>query len=164
MTYQSNTSALKESFIKLKTIIDDGKIRDALFAGVNQSKGLLLRRVFTKNMSATGIALGKYYSKQHKRKREKNNLLVAKKNLQFTDSLYNSIETVAVDNVRVEIRITNTDSANIARFQEIQIAAKLSGQKGNYKATPLPIFSLSDVEIEITSDACIEFIKEAMSF
>lgn len=71
------------------------------------------------------------------------------KDLQFSDSLFNSIQCVKDNQGRVVVSVVNTEDAKKVKWQEQQIGNIRAGQPANTgTATPVPIFVFSKEEFD----------------
>jgi len=85
--------------------------------------------------------------------------------LEFDGTLRRAIEVVAVNNTKAQIRITNPDSADIARWQEQQIYNLRNGLPANSKSGgAIPVFELDPDEREITKTTTRELLNQKFNF
>jgi hypothetical protein len=165
MNYNSNTKELLARLALIRATIASGAFQDALVAGLNGARGVMDLRIFNQSLDALGKDLGPYYNETYIRYRRDNGRQVGRKDLEFTGSLRYSIQTVAVNNLKAEIRITNAKDADKARKQEVQIYNLRnnlpfdaeSGQK-------VPIFELSDEERDIAITMTKELLQQKFNF
>lgn len=164
MTYKSNS---KELLVRLKLIranIAAGVFSDALVAGLNGGLGLMNRRIFNQSLAADGSSLGKY-SEAYARKRQNHGRQVGRKDLQFTGSLKAAISVVTVNNTKAQIRITDRDSANIARWQEQQVFNVRNGLPANSESGgKVRIFELNDDERDVVKTMTRELLNQKFNF
>lgn len=165
MEYKSNTKELQARIKRIRDLIAAGTFSDALTAGLNAGMGVMKRRIFNQSLAANDQNLGKYFSKGYAAKRKNAGRQISKKDLEFTGSLRRSIEVVTVNNTKAEIRITNDNDATIARHLETQTYSLLNGLPGNSPASgKLPIFELSNDELEIVRTNTRELLKQKFNF
>lgn len=148
MDYTSNTKEALARIAILRANLAAGTFSDALVAGLNAGMAVMKLRIFNQSLDATGVTLGPYYSESWERERRQKGRQVVRKDLEFTGTLRRSIEVVTVNNTRAEIRITNDDTADIARYQEQQIYA-LRNDTEPTEGVKVPIFEFSTDEAEI---------------
>lgn len=165
MEYKSNT---KEVLARLKLIranIAAGAFSDALVAGLNAGMGVMKRRIFNQSLDAQGVSLGIYFSEQYERDRRREGRQTARKDLEFEGTLRRAIEVVTVNNLKAEIRITNDEQADIARFQEQQIYNLRNGLPANEaNGNKVPIFEPSELELEIIRTTTRELLRQKFNF
>jgi len=165
MEYKSNT---KEVLARLKLIraqIAGGAFSDSLVAGLNAAMGVMKRRIFNQSLDANGTSLGPYYSEQYERDRKEAGRQVGRKDMEFTGTLRRAIEVITVNNTKAEIRITNDDSANIARWQEQQIYNLRNGLPANEASgQAVDIFILNTDEREIARTVTRDLLAQKFNF
>lgn len=165
MEYTSNTSDLLARFRQIKAALETGDFSDALVAGLNAGAAILKRRVFNQSLAADGSSLGPYYSEQYERDRVRKGRQVARKDLEFHGPLRRSIEVIAVNQTRAEVRITNAKNADIARYQEQQIANLRAGRPANEASGDrVPIFEFSPTEEEIVQTTTVALLQQKFNF
>lgn len=165
MAYQSNTQQQRERLDQLRILIQSGAVSDALVAGLNAGKAAMQRRIFNQSLAADGSSLGPYYSDQYARDRTRQGRQVANKDLEFTGTVRRSIEVVAVNNSRAEIRFTDDNSADIARWQEQQIYNLRNNLPANEASGgSVPIFTLSPLEISIVQTTTRALLNQRFQF
>lgn len=165
MEYNSNTKEVLARLKLIRATIASGVFSDSLVAGLNAAMALMKRRVFNQSLDALGESLGPYYSEQYERDRRRKGRQVAKKDLEFQGTLRRSIEVVAVNNGRAEIRFTSQDSADIGRWQEQQIYNLRTGRPANEASGGrVPIFELSDDEAEVGRTTTRELLLQKLNF
>lgn len=165
MEYKSNAKEILARLALIRATIASGAFSDALVAGLNAGMGVMKRRIFNQSLDALGNSLGPYYSEQYERDRAREGRQIARKDLEFHGTLRRSIEVVTVNNTKAEIRITNADTADIARFQEQQIFNLLNGLA--YDANSggkVPIFELSEDELDIVRTTTRTLLAEKFNF
>lgn len=165
MEYNSNTKEVLARLAIIRAQIAAGVFSDALAAGLNAGMGVMKRRIFNQSLDALGQTLGPYFDDTWVRERQRNGRQVAVKDLEFQGTLRRAIEVVTVNNLRAEIRITNDDSAKIARYQEAQIY-NLRNDLPHNAATGkfVPIFELSKDELEIVQTTTRELLAQKLDF
>lgn len=165
MEYTSNVKEVLARLALIRGQIAAGVFSDALVAGLNAGMGVMKRRIFNQSLDADGITLGPYFDEQYERKRRENGRQVGRKDLEFNGTLRRAIETVTVNNTKAEIRITNEESAKIARYQEQQIANLRNNLPGNANSGNfVRIFELSADELEITKTVTSDLIEQKFNF
>lgn len=165
MEYKSNSKELLKRLAAIKANIATGLFSDALVAGLNAGMGVLKRRIFNQSLDADGVSLGVYYSEQYERDRQRHGRQISRKDLEFDGTLRRAIEVVTVNNTKAEIRITDPDSANIARWQEQQIYNLKNNLPANSESGgKVPIFQLSDDERDIVKTTTRELINQKFNF
>lgn len=165
MEYNSNTKEVLARIALIRATIATGVFSDVLVAGLNAGMGVMKRRIFNQSLAADGTGLGPYFSEQYERDRVRAGRQITKKDLEFTGTTRRSIEVVTVNNTKAEIRITNAESADIARKQEEQIYNLRNGLP--YDATggkKVPIFELSPDERAIASTTTKELLAQKFDF
>ena len=164
MEYKSNS---KELLVRLKLIranIAAGVFSDALVAGLKGGMGAMKRRIFNQSLDANGTSLGGY-SDEYGQYRANRGRQIGRKDLQFTGSLNAAIDTVTVNNTKAQIRITDPDSANIARWQEQQIYNLRNGLPANSESGgKVPIFELNADERDIVKTMTRELLNQKFNF
>lgn len=154
--------------MRLKLIranIAAGVFSDALVAGLNAGMGLMKRRIFNQSLAADGSSMGLYYSDQYERERQRSGRQIERKDLEFHGTLRRAIEVVTVNNTKAQIRITNPDSANIARWQEQQIFNLRNNLPANsVSGGKVPVFELNDDEREVTRTTTRELLNQKFNF
>jgi hypothetical protein len=165
MDYNSNTKEVLARLALIRATIASGAFQDALVAGLNAGMGVMKLRIFNQSLDALGNSLGPYYSETYARDRRREGRQTQRKDLEFTGSLRRSIETVAVNNLKAEVRITNARDADKARKQEVQIY----NLKNNlpYDADTgqkVPIFEFSADEVEIVVTTTRELLLQKFNF
>ena len=149
----------------IRATIATGAFSDALVAGLNAGMGVMKRRIFNQSLAADGSSLGPYFSEQYARDRKRKGRQVGKKDLEFTGTLRRSIEVVAVNNTKAEIRITSAETADIARNQEVQVYNLLHGQEANANTgNKTPIFELNQDETDIVRTTTRELLAQKFDF
>ena len=165
MEYNSNTKEVLARLIYIRALIASGVFSDVLVAGLNAAMGAMKRRIFNQSLDALGNSLGPYFSEQYARDRRREGRQTARKDLEFSGTLRRSIEVVAVENNRAEIRITNPEEVDIARKQEQMIFNLLNNLPFDaYGSGKVPIFELSDLEAEIARTTTRELLAEKLNF
>lgn len=165
MAYTSNSGKVLQRIALIRANIAAGAFSDALVAGLNAGRAVMVRRIFNQSLDAEGTSLGPYFSEQYERDRQRAGRQVARKDLEFDGTLRRSIETVAVNGTRAEIRITSDREADIARWQEQQIFNLRNGHKANEETGGrVPIFELNAVEREIVQTTTRELIRQKFNF
>lgn len=161
MEHKSNIQAIQLRLGILRAQIASGVFSDALVAGLNAGMGLMKRRIFNQRQDAEGFTLGPYISSQYRRKRTKAGRQVDRKDLEYDGDLRRTIEVVSVNNTKAHIRITNPENAQIAVYQEIQIANIRAGRPANAGGSErVPIFTLNETEQAIMRSTTIELIRQ----
>lgn len=149
----------------IRANIAAGVFSDALVAGLNAGMAIMKRRIFNQSMDANGQSLGPYFSESYERERRRNGRQISKKDLENTGSVRRAIEVVTVNNTKAEIRIVNLEAADIARWQEQQIANLRAGRSGNDNSgLKVPIFELNEVEIDIVRTTTRDLIRQKFEF
>lgn len=165
MEYSSNTKELLARLALIRANIAAGAFSDALVAGLNAGMAVMKRRIFNQALDAEGQSLGIYYSEQYERDRRREGRQTAQKDLEFEGSLRRSIQVVAVDNQRAEIRIVNEHDANVARYQEQQIYNLRTGRPANEaNGEKVPIFQLDPTERSIVQTTTRELLRQKFNF
>jgi hypothetical protein len=165
MEYKSNTNEVLARLKLIRANIAAGVFSDALVAGLNAGMGAMKRRIFNQSLDALGASLGIYFSEQYERDRRREGRQVTRKDLEFQGTLRRAIEVIVVNNLKAEIRITNADSAEIARFQEQQIYNLRNGLPANEaNGSKVPIFELSELELQIVRDTTRELLRQKFNF
>jgi hypothetical protein len=165
MEYKSNTNEVLARLKLIRANIAAGVFSDALVAGLNAGMGAMKRRIFNQSLDALGASLGIYFSEQYERDRRREGRQVTRKDLEFEGTLRRAIEVIVVNNLKAEIRITNADSAEIARFQEQQIYNLRNGLPANQaNGSKVPIFELSELELQIVRDTTRELLRQKFNF
>lgn len=165
MEYNSNTKELLARIALIRATIASGVFSDVLVAGLNAGMGLMKRRIFNQSLDALGNSLGPYFSESYARERRREGRQTGRKDLEFEGTLRRSIEVVAVDNTKAEIRITNTETAEIARKQEVQIYNLLNGGEfDDVGAGKVPIFELSQDEEDVVRTTTRELLAQRFDF
>lgn len=165
MEYKSNTKDMLARLAAIRAIVAGGAFSDALVAGLNAGMGVMKRRIFNLSLDALGNSLGPYYSDQYERRRTRAGRQISKKDLEFHGVLRRAIEVVTVNNTKAEIRITDGDSADIARWQEQQIYNLQNNLPANQASGGrVPIFELSRDEVEIVQTVTSELIAQKFEF
>jgi hypothetical protein len=165
MEYFSNTTEVLARLAVIRGLIAAGVFSDSLVAGLNAGMGLMKRRIFNQSLDAEGGSLGPYFSEQYARDRRRAGRQTARKDLENEGALRRAIEVVTVSNTKAEIRITNEEAANIARYQEQQIynlrnnlpANQASGQR-------VPIFELNPTELSVVQTTTRELLRQKFTF
>lgn len=165
MKIDSNIEAIQLRLALFKANVAAGSFSDALVGGLVAGMGLMKRRIFNQSMDADGISLGNYISKEYRRLRLKNGRQIAKKDLEFAGALRRAIEVVSINNTRAQIRINNSELAQIAVYLEQQIANIRSGRPANSPTSQRArIFTLSDTEIAILRKNTLELLRQKIVF
>lgn len=165
MPYTSNTKDLLSRLKAIENFVETGDFSDALVAGLNAGSGIMKRRIFNQSLAADGSSLGRYFSEQYERDRVRKGRQVARKDLEFDGSLRRSIEVVAVNNTRAELRITNDHNAQIARYQEQQVYNLRNNLPANQASGGrVPIFEFSELETEIVRTTTIALLQQKFTF
>lgn len=165
MPYNSNSKEVNDRLKQIRDTIQSGVFSDALVGGLNAGMAAMKRRIFNQSLDAEGNSLGPYFSEQYARDRRRAGRQTAKKDLEFDGSLRRSIEVVTVNNTKAEIRITNDENADIARYQEQQIynlRNDLPANEGNGQR--VPIFELNETELEIVRTTTTELLRQKFNF
>lgn len=165
MDYNSNVKEVLARLALIRATIAAGVFSDALVAGLNAGMGVMKRRIFNQSLDAEGNILGPYYSEQYARDRRREGRQTARKDLEFHGTLRRSIEVVTVNNTKAEIRITNFETAEIARKQEVQIFNLKNGLP--YDADSggkVPIFELNAEEFDIVRTTTRELLAQKFNF
>lgn len=165
MRYQSNTKEVLARLALFRANIAAGVFSDALVAGLNAGMGAMKRRIFNQSLDANGVSLGPYYSEQYARDRRRDGRQTGRKDLEMTGQLRRAIEVITVNNIKAEIRITNTTDADKARWQEQQIANLRSGALANdANGNAVPIFEFSAEEWEIVKSTTRALLLQKFNF
>lgn len=165
MAYQSNTQQQRERLERLRILVQSGAVSDALVAGLNAGMAAMKRRIFNQSLAVDGSGLGKYFSDQYERDRQREGRQVANKDLEFTGTLRRSIEVVTINNSRAEIRFTDGGSADIARWQEQQIYNLRNNLPANEASGgKVPIFALNTLETSIVQTTTRALIQQRFQF
>lgn len=165
MEYNSNTKEVLARLALIRATIASGVFSDALVAGLNAGMGAMKRRIFNQSLDALGNSLGPYYSEQYARDRRREGRQTNRKDLEFKGTLRRAIETVTVNNTKAEIRITNPESAEIARKQEVQIYNLKNGLLyDDDSGQKVPIFELNQDEVEIIQTTTKELLAQKFNF
>lgn len=165
MEYNSNTKEQLARLALIRATIATGVFSDALVAGLNAGMAVMKRRIFNQSLDANDQSLGPYISEQYERDRAREGRQIARKDLEFNGTLRRAIEVVSIDNTKAEIRITNDHQADIARWQEQQIANIRAGRPANEESgLRVPIFELNEVERDIAQTTTRELINQKFSF
>lgn len=165
MEYNSNTKEILAKLALYRAQIAAGTFSDALVAGLNAGMGAMKRRIFNQSLDAEGKTLGPYYDESYERERVRKGRQVAKKDEEMTGSLRRSIEVVAVDNTKAEIRITNQEDTDKARNQEKQIFNLRNGRSGNDSGGGfVPIFELAPDEWDIVKSTTVALLMQKLNF
>jgi hypothetical protein len=165
MEYKSNTKEVLARLALIRANIAAGTFSDALVAGLNAGMGVMKRRIFNQSLDAEGVTLGPYYSEQYERDRQRAGRQVGRKDLEMQGSLRRSIEVIAVNNTAAEIRITNQNDADKARFQEQQIFNLRNGLPANTESGQfVPIFELTAEEWDIVKTTTRALLLQKFNF
>jgi hypothetical protein len=164
MEYKSNTKEMLARLALIRATIATGVFSDALVAGLNAGMGIMKRRIFNQSLAADGSSLGPYFSEQYARDRKREGRQTARKDLEMTGTVRRAIEVVSVNNTKAEVRITNTDAADIARYQEIQIYNLLHGQDLSSTSQKVPIFEFNANELEIVKTTTRDLLAQKFDF
>lgn len=165
MQYFSNTDEVLARLAIIRAQVAGGVFSDALVAGLNAGMGVMKRRIFNQSLDAEGGSLGPYYSEQYARDRRRQGRQTARKDLEVQGTLRRAIEVVTVSNLRAEIRITNADAADIARWQEQQIANLRAGRPANEASGDrVPIFEFNATERSIVQTTTRTLIAQKLNF
>lgn len=165
MEYNSNTKEVLARLALIRANLAAGVFSDALVAGLNAGMGVMKRRIFNQSLDAEGITLGPYYSEQYERDRVREGRQIARKDLEFAGTLRRSIEVVAVNNTKAELRITSPIEAEIARKQEQMIFNLKNGLPYNaYGSGKVPIFELSPDELDIVRTTTSTLLAQKLNF
>lgn len=165
MEYNSNTKEILARLALIRATIASGAFQDALVAGLNAGMGVMKLRIFNQSLDALGNELGPYYNETYARDRRREGRQTARKDLEMTGSLRRSIEVIAVNNLKAEIRITNAKDADKARKQEVQIF----NLKNNLpfdaaSGGKVPIFEFSAEEVDIVVTTTKELLQQKFNF
>lgn len=164
MEYHSNSTEVLARLKLVRAIIASGVFSDALVAGLNAGMGAMKRRIFNQSLDATGESLGPYYSEQYARDRRREGRQTEHKDLEFDGTLRRSIEVVTINNTRAEVRFTNPEEAQIARYQEQQIFNLRTGRPANEPSGGrVPIFEFSPTEAEIARATTQQLLLEKLN-
>jgi hypothetical protein len=165
MEYHSNTKEVLARFALIRANIAAGTFSDALVAGLNAGMGVMKRRIFNQSLDAEGQSLGPYFSEQYERDRRRKGRQIARKDEEMTGQLRRAIEVIAVNNTAAEIRITNEQDTNKARWQEQQIANLRAGAPANAETgNRVPVFELSAEEWDIVRTTTRELLLQKINF
>jgi hypothetical protein len=165
MKYFSNTTEVLARLATIRALVAAGVFSDALVAGLNAGMGLMKRRIFNQSLDAEGVGLGPYFSEQYARDRRRSGRQTARKDLEFEGTLRRAIEVVTVHNTKAEIRITNDKAADIARWQEQQIANLRSNRPANEESGDrVPIFELNPTERSVVQTTTRELLRQKFNF
>lgn len=165
MDYNSNVKDVLARLALIRATIAAGAFSDALVAGLNAGMGVMKRRIFNQSLDADGNSLGPYYSEQYERDRRRRGRQTARKDLEMDGTVRRAIEVVTVNNTKAEIRITNAESADIARYQEVQIYNLRNGLPANSDSGgKVPIFELNADELEIVRTTTRELLAQKFNF
>lgn len=165
MEYNSNTKEVMARLALIRAQIAAGVFSDALVAGFNAGMGVMKRRIFNQSLDTSGTSLGPYFSEQYERDRVRRGRQVARKDLEMDGTLRRAIEVITVNNTRAEIRITNEESALIARYQEQQIFNLRNGLPANEASGgKVPIFELDADELDIVKTVTRDLIAQKFDF
>jgi hypothetical protein len=163
--YTSNVDELKARLALIRATIASGVFSDVLVAGLNAGMAIMKRRIFNQSLAADGTDLGPYFSEDWARARRLEGRQVARKDLEFQGTLRRAIEVVSVNNTRAEIRITDDASADIARFQEVQIFNLRNNLPANQDTGgKVPIFELNELELEIVTSTTKTLLEQKFNF
>jgi len=100
--------------------------------GVNQAKGIILIRVFSKGQDADGRQIGTYKGGKkgyYKAKRNKQGRRVDTVDLQFTGKLFESIDVVN-ENGKPRLAIANANRSDVANHLEVKYGKDIFTIKG----------------------------------
>lgn len=165
MSYKSNTEQLRARVERLRQLVLSGAVSDALVVGLKAGMAAMERRIFNQSLDAEGRSLGPYFSEQYERDRRKAGRQVAVKDLEFHGSLRRSIDVVTINNSRAEIRFTDPESADIARWQEQQIYNLRNDRPANEASGGrVPIFTLTALERSIVQTTTRALIQQRFQF
>lgn len=165
MEYNSNSTQVLARLQRITQLVQTGVFSDALVAGLNAGMAIMKRRIFNQSLDAEGKELGPYFSEQYARDRRRAGRQSARKDLEFDGSLRRSIEVVTVNNTKAEIRITNLDNAEIARFQEQQIYNLRNDLPANDASGQfVPIFELNQLELEVVRTTTGTLLAQKFNF
>lgn len=165
MEYHSNVKEVMARLALIRATIASGAFSDSLVGGLNAGMGIMKRRIFNQSLDANGEPLGPYYDESYERHRQRRGRQVARKDLEMDGTLRRAIEVVTVNNNRAEIRIVNSDSADIARYQEQQIFNLRNGHSGNEASGGrVPIFEFSEQEVEIVQTTTKALLAQKFNF
>lgn len=165
MEYKSNTKEILARLALIRANIAAGVFSDALVAGLNAGMGVMKRRIFNQSLDAGGLSLGPYFSDQYERERQAKGRQIGRKDLEFDGTLRRAIEVVTVNNTKAEIRITNEESAKIARYQEQQIFNLRNGLPANQASGgKVPIFELDADELDIVKTVTRDLLAQKFDF
>lgn len=164
MEYHSNTKETQARLALIRAQIAAGVFSDALVAGLNAGMGVMKRRIFNQSQDADGNSLGPYFSEQYEGERRRAGRQTTRKDLEVDGTLRRAIEVVTVNNTKAEIRITNPDSADIARWQEQQIFNLLNGLPLKDNGQSVPIFMLSNDERAIVRTTTNDLLSQKFDF
>lgn len=165
MQYFSNTDEVLARLAIIRAQVASGLFSDALAAGLNAGMAAMKRRIFNQSLDAEGGGLGPYYSEQYARDRRREGRQTARKDLEFNGTLRRAIEVVTVHNARAEIRITNNDQADIARWQEQQVYNLRNGRPANEASGGrVPIFELNPTELSIVQTTTRTLLAQKFNF
>ncbi len=165
MQYFSNTDQVLARLALIRAQIASGVFSDALAAGLNAGMAAMKRRIFNQSLDAEGGGLGPYYSEQYGRDRRRAGRQTARKDLEFDGTLRRAIEVVTMNNLRAEVRITNAHQADIARWQEQQIANLRAGRPANEESGDrVPIFEFNATERSIVQTTTRALLDQKLNF
>lgn len=165
MQYFSNTTEVMARLALIRGLIASGVFSDALVAGLNAGMGLMKRRIFNQSLDAEGVTLGPYFSEQYARDRRRAGRQTARKDLEVDGTLRRSIEVVTVSNTKAEIRITNEETANVARYQGQQIYNLRNNLPANEaNGNRARIFELNPTELNVVQTTTRELLRQKFTF
>lgn len=165
MAYQSNTQQQRERLERLRLLVQSGAVSDALVVGLKAGAAAMQRRIFNQSLAVDGSGLGPYYSDQYARDRAREGHQVSNKDLEFTGTVRRAIEVVSVNNTRAEIRFTDDNSADIARWQEQQIYNLRNNLPANEASGgAVPIFALNPTETSIVQTTTRALLNQRFQF
>lgn len=165
MIYKSNTKEQLARLALIRANIAAGVFSDSLVAGLNAGMAIMKRRIFNQSLDARGQTLGPYFSEQYARDRRRDGRQTSVKDLENTGTVRRSIEVVTVENTKAEIRFVSLESADIARWQEQQIANLRAGKAANdVSGLKVPIFELNEVELDIVRTTTRDLIRQKFEF
>lgn len=164
MAYRSNTQEQRARIERLRILVQSGAISDALVAGLKAGTEAMKNRIFDRSLDATGQTLGPYFDDPWIRHRKEEGRQVSRKDLEFTGSLRRSIEVVSVNNSRAEVRFTDTQSADIGRWQEQQIYNLNNDLPAGQVGGKVPIFQFNATEVAIVQSTTRALIQQRFQF
>lgn len=165
MEYRSNVKEVQARLALIRATIATGVFSDALVAGLNAGMGVMKRRIFNQSLAADGSSLGIYFSEQYERDRVREGRQIGRKDLEFEGSVRRAIEVITVNQTKAEVRLTDEESANIARWQEQQIYNLRNGLPANEASGGrVPIFEFNQLENEIATTTIQELIRQKFNF